>query len=105
MHEYDGLVELLNAGQSEGSVAEIYGVSNVTISHISLGRTWSSVTGIKFCPTYASVTGELISRGNELRASGRTIVEVAEELGVSKATVFRHTKRGGFSTVEGALNA
>ncbi len=44
------IVRRIRAGEQQLKLAKEFGVSKVTISHIGLGRVWSSVTGIKPSP-------------------------------------------------------
>lgn len=88
-----------HAGEAFESIASHYGVSEITVSHIKCGRTWSHVTGEVFKPSRVTVDDVLIEKIAKAKAAGRSLSWIVKELGVSLATAQRH---GGLASVSGA---
>lgn len=89
------------AGECQLSIAADCQVNEITVNHIATGRTWSSVTGKQWRRAHAMVTPKIVAGIATLQASGSTLDQIAEILGISKATAFRHSKNK--SKLEGAL--
>ena len=89
----------LSTGESQMKIADDFGVSEVTISHIACGRTWVHITGIEYVRERASVTTDLNFKIAKLKMEGRSLNQIVDELGISRSTAFRHGKS---ATVSGA---
>lgn len=76
-------------GLPHAEIAELYGVSVVTISHIATGKTWKGVSGVEPRKRLSRI-GET-ERGEVLRlkADGMSGAEIASIMGCSEATVSR----------------
>ncbi len=93
------------AGEEQVGIASQMGVSQVTVNHIATGRTWRCSTGKTWSRRHVVVDAKKVRQIHELQDAGRTLGQIADELGISPSTAFRHSKRksGGLSTVEGSL--
>lgn len=84
-------------GEPINDIAADFGVSNITVSHIKCGRTWTHITGQTYVRGRALVTSDLPSKIGALKVEGKTLIQIAVMLGISKATAFRQGKvAGGF---------
>lgn len=90
--EVMGIYKRCKEGESQLSIAVELGMSPITVNHIASGRTWSSVTGNEWVRKRVPVTAALVRKINEILDSGKTLQDAADILGVSKPTVFRHSK-------------
>lgn len=81
------------SGECFESIAADYGVSEITVSHIKCGRTWSHVTGEVFKSSRVTVSAELVQKIADAKAAGKSLSEIVKELGVSRATAQRHGGR------------
>jgi hypothetical protein len=93
------------SGEPQLDIANDLGVSKVTINHIATGRSWNSVTNAKWKRRHQIITPVIVRRINELQAENKTLDEIAEILGISKPSAFRHSKgKSRLSRIEGALS-
>lgn len=80
------------AGEEQKRIAVEFGVSPITVNHIATGRTWRSVTKAEWGRAHVVITPDLVRKINELLEQGMTQNEVVRELGVSRSSVYRHSK-------------
>ena len=79
-----------HAGEVFESIAAHFGISEITVSHIKCGRTWSHVTGEVFKPSRVTMDSELAQKIADAKAAGKSLSQIVKELGVSRATAQRH---------------
>lgn len=80
------------AGENQQEIAADLGISSVTVNHIATGRTWRSVTGASWNRSHVIITPKIVRKIDELQTAGKSLTEIASELGISKASAFRHSK-------------
>jgi biotin operon repressor len=98
-----GIYQRCKRGESQTVVADELGISSVTVNHIATGRTWGTVTGAVWVRVKLRMTPLLVRQIDQLQQSGKTLQEIADELNLSKPTVFRHSKGKSKLIKEGSL--
>lgn len=90
--------ESYNGGETQASLAERFGVDRTTIGLIVRGSRWSLAGGPTFDSSTSrarqaakvrALTDDEIREALDLRASGMTMVSIAEKLSVSRSTIAR----------------
>jgi transcriptional regulator with XRE-family HTH domain len=82
------ILERIEQGQSRQAIAQVFGVSRQTLSHIVLGESWSKLTGRGGAirtPASKSDFGRRV--GDVLTANGLSMRWLASRVGCVKSTV------------------
>lgn len=85
------------AGESFEVIAADFGISDITVSHIHCGRTWSHITGETLVCKRVSVTDDVLEAIQTMKIAGKSLAEITRELGVSRSTAWRYS----YATVSG----